>query len=134
MSPITYVEAVRSFGHTALAASPAYAVLRQALSDLANESADLDPAITLAGLLDAVRDMAATAPYGDMCNLCGLACARTHRHADGEHLPLTCGSGRTWWPHAVVREGAGLTGTYRCANGHKWTCWWSVDAAYMSIT
>lgn len=116
MKPLTYVEVVRSFDHAPLAASPAYVVLRQALSDLANESADLDPALTLAGFLDAVRDMAATAPYADGCERCD---------PDGY---------RAWWPHAVVREGAGLTGTYRCANGHKWTCWWSVDAAYMRIT
>jgi hypothetical protein len=133
VKPLTYLEAVRSFDHAPLAASPAYAALRQALSDLANESADLDPAITLAGYLDAVRDMAATAPYGDMCNRCCLACARTHQHGDDE-FPRPCDAYRTWWPHAAVRAGGGVTGTYRCGTGHEWTCWWSVDAAYLEIT
>jgi hypothetical protein len=125
----TYRDAVRTFDHSALAASLAYGVLRQALSDLANETADLDPRLTLAGFLDAVRDMAATAVYGSMCRECGDACqAERHQHEPDE-FPRPCGAYRLWWPCAAERKGERVRCAYRCGNSHAWTCSWLVDHA-----
>ena len=100
----TYDEAVHSFDHTSLAALPAYTRLRQALSDLANESAG-QGGMELAGFLAAAQDMAATAPYADMCDHCTELA----------------------WPHAVKRDDGWITGTYRCGRGHTWTCGYAVN-------
>lgn len=98
----THSDAVRSFDHTNLAALKSYGPLRQALSDLANQA---NGAVTLAEFLDAVRDMALTAPYADCCTDC--------RDRDPEMT----------WPHAVDRSPDGwLTCHYRCRAGHVWTC------------
>ena len=103
MTAATYASAVHTFNHAHLAAQPAYTRLRQALSDLANET----PPSELAEFLAAVRDMAATAPYGDTCPHC----------VNGP-----------WWPHAVKREGSHITGTYQCERGHTWPCTWAIAA------
>ena len=97
----TYDTLIRSFDHGPLARHPAYARLRQALSDLANET---DP-IPVPAFLAAIQDMTLTAPFGDMCVQC---------HAMA-------------WPHAVHRNGEHITGTYRCDQGHTWTCGYSVS-------
>lgn len=104
----TYDTEVRSFSHAHLAAVPAYARLRQALSDFANEA----PRTALGAFLDALRDMAATAPFGDMCDTCG----RDHPQEYD-----------MYWPHAAERDGGWITGTYRCRRGHTWTCGYSID-------
>lgn len=107
---VTYETAVRSFAHEDLALLPAYHRLRQALSDLANEAAEGELA-PLASFLEAVRDMALTAPYGDTCRECSRA---------GHDLQI-------FWPHSVIRTGGFIRGTYRCSNGHTWTCGYAVD-------
>ena len=114
MEPGTYDEAVRTFDHSALAALPAYPALRQALNDLANQAPD---GTKLADLLSAVRDMAATAPYADMCS----SCAR--RGPDTEY--------KMCWPHAAEREDGYIRGTYRCGRGHTWQCGYAVAIAGM---
>lgn len=124
--PMTYDMAVRSFDHAPLAALPAYARLRQALSDIANEAAE-QGGMKLSEFLDAVRDMAATAPYGDMCMQCGKAC-----ECPPDALLLdTCLAHRTWWPHAAERDGGWITGTYRCSGGHTWPCGYAINIAGM---
>jgi hypothetical protein len=73
--------------------------------------------------LAAITDMAATAPYGDTCEQCDRACTCP------PDVPLldTCAAHRTWWPHAVKRDGGWITGTYRCGRGHTWTCGYAID-------
>lgn len=107
--PMTYRDAVHNFDHANLAAAPAYAPLRQALSDLANQA----PPMGIAAFLDAARDMAATAPYADTCD----PCRKYHEDC------------RLWWPHAAAVEAGWLTGTYRCERGHRWTCGYAVAFA-----
>lgn len=115
----TYDEAVRSFDHAQLASLPAYAALRQALSDLANQSESGD----LGTWLAAIGDAATTTPYGDTCERCDMACKCT----PGAPFPHQCGAYRTWWPHTVERDGGWITGTYRCGRGHAWTCGYAID-------
>jgi hypothetical protein len=102
----TCLTALRSFDHSPLAALPAYPLLRQALSDVANQAAAAGRPVDLGMFLRAARDMAATAPYADCCEEC-----------DGA---------RIWWPHKVVCEGGWITGTYRCDSGHIWECGYSI--------
>ena len=96
-----YLEHVRSFDHSQVAALPAYQTLRQAISDLANQ-AEMD----LDDLLAAVRDMTVTAPYGDCC--------------------ASCGRDSISWPHSGVRDDGWLTGQYRCPAGHQWKCGYAI--------
>lgn len=102
-----YGELVRSFDHARLATLPAYQALRQALSDIGNQSADAG-GCSLAGFLEAVRDMALTAVYGDCCPRCGVSADMA-------------------WPYAAVRDGQYIRGRYRCPQGHTWTCNYHVD-------
>lgn len=113
----------RDFDHSALAAAPAYAALRQALSDLANETAETCPSMTLTDFLDAVRDATVTAPNGDMCRECNRACGCDSTRAEA----WPCDHYRLWWPHAVLRREHGYTGRYRCGSGHEWVCSFSND-------
>ena len=108
-----YGQLVRSYDHARLARLPAYQALRQALSDISNEAAESGEPFPLADFLKAVRDMALTAPYGDMCPRCG------HKGDSGEFT--IC------WPYAATRDGACIRGGYRCARGHEWTCSYLVD-------
>jgi hypothetical protein len=128
----TYRTAVRSFDHTQLARYPSYPQLRRALSDLANESGrdERCPVKTLDGFLEAVRDMTLTAPYGDNCRQCMDACTEHPRRPDGG--PCLCGY-QPNFAHRMEREGDSLHGEYRCPAGHKWTCSWHVDSAYLEI-
>lgn len=99
---------VRTFDHAAVAELGAYHRLREALNDIARDG----DGITLAQLLEAVRDMALTTPYGDSCE-CSSGFA-TYPPA---------------WPYKVDRDSEGLTCHYRCAWCHRvWTCGWSVNA------
>ena len=121
----SYLTEVRSFDHTPLAEYTAYVRLRQALSDLANEVRE-DSRLKLSYWLEAVRDMAVTSPYGDMCSQCTKRCAREHERPASGLCP--CGAySATYWPHAVERDGNWMRGTYRCPNGHEWTCGYAVD-------
>jgi hypothetical protein len=107
----TYRTAVRSFDHQALATIAAYPALRQALSDFGNEAGH----VSLADFLDAVRDMALTAPYGDSCQHCKDPSAD-----DGTYMQMA-------WPHAVDRKGDWLRCTYLCPRcSATWTCGYSV--------
>lgn len=121
---ITYNQAVRSYDHGRVAGLPAYAALRQALSDLGNQLPDAG-GMSLAEWLDAVRDMAATAPYGDVCDQCARGCLHEPEDAFG---PPCAACHRPWWPYATDREGGGFLGAYRCDRGHKWTCWYAISA------
>jgi hypothetical protein len=129
---VTYRTAVRSFDHGELARFPAYARVRRALSDLASEAGSDGSGctMTLAGFLEAVRDMTATASYGDNCSECMDACTMAHpRQGDGSKLCGYCGY-QPNFAHRVERQGDGLVGHYRCPAGHAWTCGWAVSAAY----
>lgn len=109
-----YSKAVRSFDHAHLAEHPAYAAVRRALSDLANQAGG-----PLERFLDDVRDMAATAPYADNCEKCEYG---PDEPSDAFRL--------TAWPHAIDRDDGWLTCAYRCAKcGHRWTCGYAVGAA-----
>jgi hypothetical protein len=126
----TYDTTIRSYDHDRIAALPAYAALRQALSDIGNEAAE-SGGIVLGEFLDALCDMAVTAPFGDICNRCCHECWRDHGHGEreipGTWLPSICGADRIWWPHAAVRKGEYVTGTYRCERGHIWTCSYAIS-------
>lgn len=123
-----YREAVRSFDHVGIVAFPTYGRLRQALSDLGNEITE-NGGMELAAWLAAVRDMAVTAPYGDMCTPCADACRREgHDHGEDE-FPRPCGAYRLWWPHADERTDEHIRGTYRCGQGHEWTCSYLISMA-----
>ena len=122
---VSYGDAVRDFSHAQLAKLPAYGRLRQALSDVANETSGMK----LGDWRAAVLDMAVTAPFGDLCNGCCRACARTHQHDDADAFPRPCGAYRLWWPHTAERHGEYIRGLYRCDQGHTWTCSWSVNIA-----
>jgi hypothetical protein len=129
----TYITGVRSFDHGQLARYPAYSKVREALSDLANQAGhDEDCTMTLAGFLEAVRDMALTAPYGDTCEACQRACLRQHPRQPGEDKPCDCAYG-AYYPHQVQREDEWLTCYYSCRAGHEWTCGYSVRAAYLAL-
>ena len=107
-------ERVRDFNHAELARLPAYQALRQALSDISTQAAASAHPVTVAGFLEAVQDMALTAPYGDCCPRCGSEV------------------GGLSWPHAGSRKGGYLTGEYQCARGHVWPCTYLADLpAYM---
>ena len=108
-SRTAYGERVRSFDHTQLSQLSAYQALRQALSDIGNQTEESAPPVTVAEFLDAVQDMVLTAPYGDCCPHCGSG-------ADGLS-----------WPHAGTREGDYLRGEYHCRRGHTWQCTYMVD-------
>jgi hypothetical protein len=125
---VSYGDVVRDFSHAGLARLPAYGRLRQALSDVANEAAEAG-GMRLADWLAVVRDMAVTAPFGDMCNGCCRVCARTHQHDDADAFPRPCGAYRLWWPHTAERRGEYTRGLYRCDQGHTWTWSWSVNIA-----
>jgi hypothetical protein len=120
-------DAVRDFSHARLAALPSYGRIRQALSDLDNEIPDAG-GMGLAEWLAAVRDMAVTAPFGDMCNECCRVCARTHQH-DADEFPRPCGAYRMWWPSAAERRDKYMRGRYQCDHGHVWGCSWLVSMA-----
>jgi hypothetical protein len=115
----TYHEAVRDFDHASLAALPAYAALRQALSDLASQG---EP-VGLGTWLAAIQDAATTTPYGDTCERCDMQC----RCPAAAPFPHPCGAFRTWWPHKLERDGGWITGTYRCGRGHTSTCGYAID-------
>ena len=104
-----YGERVGSFDHAKLSRLPAYQVLRQALSDISNQAKESGQRVTVAEFLDALRDMALTAPYGDCCPRCGSG-------VDGLS-----------WPYAGTRKGDYLVGEYRCSKGHTWPCTYLVD-------
>jgi hypothetical protein len=106
---ITYATCVRSFDHTNLTRGAAYPELRRAISDLANQCGE---GVSLADFLEAVRDMALTAPYADCCE----RCRRTP-------------TGGIAWPHRVDRDPRGwLTCHYRCVRcNHTWTCGYAAD-------
>ncbi|MEU9839722.1 hypothetical protein AB0C69_10930 [Actinomadura sp. NPDC048032] len=120
----TYLTTVRSYDHTALSRLPAYRALRAALNDLATQSEQTD--LTLADWLAAAQDMAITTPYGDMCKECRDRCVRTNKDRGRGGL-CPCDAYATYWPHAAVRQGDRIRGTYTCAQGHTWTCGWAVD-------
>jgi hypothetical protein len=67
----TQTGSVRSFDHTGLSLLPAYHALRRALSDLLNEADAAGMDTGWPEFLDAIKDMAASAPYGDCCSECG---------------------------------------------------------------
>jgi hypothetical protein len=90
-----------------MARLPAYAALRQALDDIATHAQA--EGMTLGEFLDALHDMGATTPFADSCQHC--------------QDPDDTGP---WWPHAATRDGAWITGTYRCARGHQWTCGYAI--------
>lgn len=118
-----YHRLVRSFDHSDLAALPAYPALRQALGDIACHVADT----ALAAFAAAVRNMAVTAPFADVCGTCRDDCARGHPPGpDGE--PCRCGES-CYWPYAVARKAYWITGSYRCRQGHTWTCAYSIGIA-----
>lgn len=97
-----YRDHVRSFDHTQLANLDAYEPLREALSEIANQS----QGVRLEDFLEATRDMASTTPFGDSCTGC-----YTIRY-----------------PHKVERENNWLIGTYRCSTcDREWTCGYNVD-------
>lgn len=108
----SYESEVRSFDHERLAHFEPYHRLRQALNDLSNEASEH---VKLGEFLDAVRDMALTAPYADTCPAC-------RGKEPGNYLQMT-------WPHAVERDDGGwLDCTYRCPRcAHVWHCGYAVD-------
>lgn len=107
----SYESEVRSFNHENLANFESYHRLRQALNDLSNEASEH---VTLVELLDAVRDMALTAPYADSCPTC-------RGKTPDNYLQMT-------WPHAVERKGDYLTCTYRCPRcDQTWNCSYAVN-------
>lgn len=115
---VTYDSAVRSFNHASIARLAAYPALREALNDLCNQSAE----VTLAELLDAVRDMTLTAPFADCCDVCRRHPAYLSPDGDPNYLKMA-------WPHAVTRKGDWLSCTYRCPRcSHTWTCGYSVHS------
>lgn len=106
--PSTYQTLVATHDHHNLAMLPAYAALRQAMSDLANQHDDG----LLADFVRAVLDMASTTPYADACS----------GHREGT------GCRELAWPYAVGRNGDWLTCSYRCpACRNTWTCGYAVD-------
>jgi hypothetical protein len=108
VTPLTeYGNLVRSFDHHRFASLPAYQALRQALSDIGNQSAEAGGR-PLAEFLEALRDMALTAVYGDCCPQCGVSAGMA-------------------WPHAALRDGQFIRGHYRCPAGHTWMCSYHVD-------
>lgn len=114
----SYANTVRSFNHASIARLAAYPALRDALNDLCNQGEE----ITLAELLDAVRDMTLTAPFADCCDVC-------RRHPDYLRPEPDGFSLEPAWPHAVERKGDWLTCTYRCPRcSHFWTCGYSVHS------
>lgn len=105
-NPISYETAVRSFDHTPLADLKTYPALRKALNDISTEAHDV---ANLAEFLDAVRDMALTAPYADSCDC-----------STKDDPPA--------WPHKVDRDRDWLRCGYRCDRcSREWTCGYSVD-------
>jgi hypothetical protein len=102
-TPSRHSAFMHNHDHRQLAMLPAYQAARQAISDLANQT----DGVTLDDFLKAARDMALTAPYGDMCEHCSPA-------------PVC-------WPHAVRRRGRWMLGAYRCPAGHEWVCHWAID-------
>lgn len=107
---LTYEDVARAFAHAKFARHPANYKLRQALSDLANEMTGDQP-VSIAGWLEAVRDFAATLPYGDMCP----QCARD----EGRHV--------LGWPYSTTVHDGFLRGTYSCDRGHQWSCSYIVN-------
>jgi hypothetical protein len=118
-----YHRLVRSFDHSDLAALPAYPALRQALGDIACQVADT----ALAAFVAAVRDMAVTAPFADLCGACSDDCARDHRPGPDDG-PCRCGQS-CYWPYAAARKADWITGSYRCRQGHTWTCGYPISIA-----
>lgn len=92
------------FVHKELVGLPSYDKVRQALSDLANESAGVG---TFGEFVSAVADMARTSCYGDGCRECRRS----------------TGSVRLVFPHEGVASGeTGIRCNYECPD-----CWmeWS---------
>jgi hypothetical protein len=118
-----YHRLVRSFDHSDLAALPGYPALRQALGDIASQVPDT----AFAAFAAAVRDMAVTAPFADLCGTCSDQCARDHP-AGRDGGPCQCGDS-CYWPHAAARADDWITGSYRCRQGHTWTCGYPISIA-----
>lgn len=115
---VTYNTAVRSFNHAKIAQLAAYPALRDALNDLCNQGEE----ITLAELLEAVRDMALTAPFSDCCDVCRRHPDYLRPDGDPNYLVPA-------WPYAVERKGDWLNCKYRCPRcSHVWTCGYSVHS------
>lgn len=121
----TYDTIARTYDHEQIAVLPAYPMLRQALSDIGNQAAETGR-IKLDEFLDALRDMAATAPFGDTCNCCLNECCRNHHHSEADPAD-SCTADRISWPYAAKRKGEYVTGTYRCERGHVWTCTYAIS-------
>lgn len=98
--------AIHEFDHEELARLAAYGRLRNALSDLANESVTV-PGLDQAMFTAMVTDMITTSPYGDRCQRCDALA----------------------FPSAVRRDAqAGLRGRYRCPEcGAEWGCSWAAQ-------
>jgi len=110
-------EWVREFSHPHIAALPAYPGFRQALSDLGDQADEHAVPGGWPGWLGAIRDMALTAPFADMCPQCSLL-------GDEDRAIVRC------WPHGAERRDRDhVRGMYRCGHGHEWTCYWRVSIA-----
>ena len=126
-SRTAYHRLVRNFDHSDLAALPGYPALRQALGDIASQVPDT----ALAAFAAAVRDMAVTTPFADLCGTCSDQCACDHPPGpDGG--PCRCGDS-CYWPHAAARTDNWITGSYRCRQGHAWTCGYPISIAHARL-
>lgn len=104
MEQVTYDDIVKSHDHETLSRMKWYQALRRALDEVTNQISYEDESVTIAFLLEALRDMSATTRLGDTCDRCGGVA----------------------WPHKLDREGDSMLAFYRHDCGHTWTCNWGM--------
>ena len=93
----------RTYAHPAgLYELPEWEVALAALAAVAHAAKKVLHLDWIAAVDNAVRAL----PYGDCCSRCRV----------------------TRFPHQATVADGGLSGRYRCACGHEWTCGWALDA------
>jgi hypothetical protein len=111
---------VAPFDHTRLAQVPEYQVAAKALDALVHATRNANIEVAQAKWLQAVTDMAASLPYGDMCTQCRDSDPSA---ANGPNFPVAI----------ELKNSEQLTAHYECGDcGHRWTTSWAVDLPDLS--
>lgn len=118
---------VWTFDHSAIAELAEYAAASKAIDDLAHTVRAAGTKTNHVEWLEAVKEMAAALPYGDMCQACWDRRATTSEDTDASpSLPPTPA------PLAADVDGDSLRGRYVCPTcGFHWQCSYSVKFPHM---
>ena len=116
-STISYGPEPTGYDHRHLVTLPEYHEARAAVDRLLNAM----PSGSWQGAYTLLREMAATAYAGDVCDRCALA----DPDVESSYAPR--------YPIRVVPEESGICCSYLCRTcGHGWTSWWTDDPSLLT--